>query len=282
MDRVFRVDFYPHEWLSLTSHMNPQQKGIFIDICALIYAKRGKIKNDPAHIGRISNCSPRLVRSVIEQLNEAGDIQVHDGFIEQKRCELELNKKRNHLESSSKGGSNKAEKERELNKNNELKPSEPNPTPPSSSPSPSPSLLKKEVVSDDTTSKETPNEYERKNGTRIETFLQRAGGEGINADYAEWCSTALGWDAARALAVWEVFKDYWRGVGGVRGCKRDWLATWRNWCKRKDDEIRAGKPNGGFSRAPSRDEQLEAAREKMRTQFAGIINPPQPAAADTV
>jgi uncharacterized protein YdaU (DUF1376 family) len=28
------------------------------------------------------------------------------------------------------------------------------------------------------------------------------------------------------------FLDYWRGVGGEKGCKADWPATWRNWCRR--------------------------------------------------
>lgn len=103
------MDFYPHEWLSLTGHMTPAQKGIFINICALIYAKRGKILNDPNHIARVSYCSLRLVKSLILQLSEMGDIQINDGFISQKRCENELKKKKNHLESSASGGRNKAE-----------------------------------------------------------------------------------------------------------------------------------------------------------------------------
>jgi hypothetical protein len=28
------------------------------------------------------------------------------------------------------------------------------------------------------------------------------------------------------------FRDYWRGVGGARGRKADWPATWRNWLRR--------------------------------------------------
>ena len=29
------------------------------------------------------------------------------------------------------------------------------------------------------------------------------------------------------------FKDHWISVSGVRGVKRDWLATWRNWIRRE-------------------------------------------------
>lgn len=36
----------------------------------------------------------------------------------------------------------------------------------------------------------------------------------------------------RVLALrWAAFQDYWRGVAGSNGLKRDWLATWRNDCR---------------------------------------------------
>lgn len=36
----------------------------------------------------------------------------------------------------------------------------------------------------------------------------------------------------------ERFMDYWRGVGGAKGRKVDWEATWRNWMRRAQDEGR--------------------------------------------
>lgn len=33
--------------------------------------------------------------------------------------------------------------------------------------------------------------------------------------------------------VFEQFHDYWIGVGGSKGCKLDWFATWRNWCRQQ-------------------------------------------------
>ena len=33
--------------------------------------------------------------------------------------------------------------------------------------------------------------------------------------------------------VADCFKDHWISVGGVRGIKRDWSATWRNWIRRE-------------------------------------------------
>ena len=34
------------------------------------------------------------------------------------------------------------------------------------------------------------------------------------------------------------FADYWRGVPGQKGVKRDWDATWRNWVRRAGDDQR--------------------------------------------
>jgi Protein of unknown function (DUF1376) len=78
MDRLFRIDFYPQDWLIQTNNMTPVQRGIFIQIVAMIYGNRGAIENDPAWIGRASNCSARLTRAVIQQLIDKGELQ-HQG-----------------------------------------------------------------------------------------------------------------------------------------------------------------------------------------------------------
>lgn len=121
MDRVFRIDFYPAEWLVQTSNLSPGQRGIFIQIVAMIYANKGAIENDAYHIGRVSGCSSRFARSVIDQLASLGFIQFSGSKITQKRCELELNIMRTRHENSSKGGRTKAEKEAESKENNGLR-----------------------------------------------------------------------------------------------------------------------------------------------------------------
>ena len=37
------------------------------------------------------------------------------------------------------------------------------------------------------------------------------------------------------------FRDYWAGVSGQRGTKLDWVATWRNWMRRADDDRTRGR-----------------------------------------
>ncbi len=45
-------------------------------------------------------------------------------------------------------------------------------------------------------------------------------------------------------AVFERFRDYWRGVPGRRGTKLDWAGTWRNWVRseEKGKEARPANP----------------------------------------
>mgnify|MGYP003631549287 CR=1 FL=1 len=49
-------------------------------------------------------------------------------------------------------------------------------------------------------------------------------------------ATKLGLD--EATIEWEEAKfiDYWTAVCGARAVKRNWLGTWRNWCRRSIEQ----------------------------------------------
>lgn len=42
------------------------------------------------------------------------------------------------------------------------------------------------------------------------------------------------WSNADVLEEFQCFKDYWISQPGQKGVKEDWLATWRNWCRRSN------------------------------------------------
>jgi uncharacterized protein YdaU (DUF1376 family) len=134
MDRLFRIDFYPSEWLVQTGKMTLMQRGIFVQVISMIYANRGPIENDAAWIGRASNCSSRMARSIIKQLVDSDALQISGGKLTQRRCERELDAKRIHLEHSAKGGRTSAENKALSNNNNGL----------TSTPIPSPSTPRKD------------------------------------------------------------------------------------------------------------------------------------------
>lgn len=61
---------------------------------------------------------------------------------------------------------------------------------------------------------------------------------------------SIGFDEPRIDATADRFRDYWIGCPGQKGVKRNWPATWRNWC-RNDAERNppAGKSFNGGSRS---------------------------------
>ena len=248
LDRLFRVDFYPQDWLIATGKMTPEQRGVFIQIVALIYSHRGAIENDPAWIGRAANCSSRLVRSVIDQLVASDDLQIDGSKIRQRRCERELNAHRTRLEYSAKGGRNKAENERKSKENKDLSSSDANASPPSPS-YPIPSQLRDEAKASsaplppkgeaelklDLDPPAKPKEP--KNGKRL-----------IPPDWqpdaaAHQLAASLGVDLNACLGE---FLDW---VKSKRPMYADWQATFRNSLRRASQSGRFRKQGGaGFGR----------------------------------
>lgn len=143
IERLFRIDFYPQDWLIDTARLAPVDRGIFIQIVCLIYANRGAIENDPSWIAGVSGTSKTVVKSSIIRLISAGFLTENEGKITQKRAQNEINSKQNHLENSAKGGKNKASRAKENNDLNSSDHQEPQSTP-SPSPNPSPSPTAKE------------------------------------------------------------------------------------------------------------------------------------------
>ena len=50
-------------------------------------------------------------------------------------------------------------------------------------------------------------------------------------DWRQWASTAR--PDLNTDTTWQMFRDHWLATPGARGCKADWLATWRNWVRRE-------------------------------------------------
>ena len=65
---------------------------------------------------------------------------------------------------------------------------------------------------------------------------------------------ASGLTAAQLADQLDRFRDYWRGVAGAKGLKRDWDATWRNWVRRAVDKpsSRQAETDAWYSRAKAR------------------------------
>ena len=66
-------------------------------------------------------------------------------------------------------------------------------------------------------------------------------------DYFQWSIETLGWSPDRCRHVSDVFADYWKATPGAKGIKADWLATWRNWCRREGGATQALSSKKHFS-----------------------------------
>jgi hypothetical protein len=55
------------------------------------------------------------------------------------------------------------------------------------------------------------------------------------------------------------FTNHWRSASGANARKRDWDATWRNWCLTEADRARNGTPGGNGTHKPvTKFEQMQA------------------------
>lgn len=57
-------------------------------------------------------------------------------------------------------------------------------------------------------------------------------------------ATALGLKPPEIAAR---FRDYWIAQPGQKGVKRDWPATWRNWCRKEAETRPKRKPESGYA-----------------------------------
>jgi hypothetical protein len=63
-------------------------------------------------------------------------------------------------------------------------------------------------------------------------------------EFPAWTDATVRTEAAR-------FADFWHSKPGKDGCKLDWLATWRNWCR--DARRPVGLKSGAGADASQRD-----------------------------
>jgi len=84
--------------------------------------------------------------------------------------------------------------------------------------------------------------------------------------WGEWALTEKpAWDAADVRRVAEIFKDHWVSVPGAKGCKLDWLATWRNWVRKEPD---SKKGNGKFL---TPQQQRDENNKKSGAEFIAAV-----------
>lgn len=63
----------------------------------------------------------------------------------------------------------------------------------------------------------------------------------------------------------ERFTDYWRSAAGAKARKTDWVATWRNWMRRAEDDL-AVRPQQPMTRQQETDGQFARAMQRIQAR----------------
>ncbi len=63
-------------------------------------------------------------------------------------------------------------------------------------------------------------------GTRLPLVMQ------LPDDWLSFAQQTRKWERPTVEIEFQTFLDYWHAQPGSKGVKLDWLATWRNWCRR--------------------------------------------------
>lgn len=219
--KIRRIDFYPSDWLEGTIELSSFDRGVYITICSLIYARGGPITEEL--ITRSSIEHGNAILASLSRLEKARKIVRNGLEISQKRCgnELERCQKRsgNASENASKRWKNNGIEDevamqdgnahaRASTINSQHKDSPDGESPPVDPPPPD------------------AKHGQAKRGTRLAVDWQPSEAD---RDFA----LANGLDPG---AVAGHFRDYWTAIPGAKGCKLDWGATFRNWCRNERNQ----------------------------------------------
>lgn len=104
--------------------------------------------------------------------------------------------------------------------------------------------------------KEEPNGSSKKNGCRLpEDFVADIG-----------FAVEAGLSPSQAETEAAKFRDYWNGVAGAKGTKRDWPGTWRNWVRSAAERLPRPRGSPATFRPPTAAEILKLRREQRQSE----------------
>ena len=226
------ADWYkrdPQKFISGVIGMSSKQIAVYTILIELMYSNAGECHNDPKFIsGFMSDMGPSSVRKIIEEFIANGKVIVtENGRLSNKTVQKLAKTREETKEKRRISGKKGGEKSSEIR----LKPID------------NGALGKPNGLTDvqpdknrlDKSSKRDTKVSPKKRASRIpdDWFLSK--------ELGDW-SVSQGYGIEHIRIEAEKFKDYWIGVGGQKGRKLDWNATWRNWIRNSK-----GHTNGKFN-----------------------------------
>jgi uncharacterized protein YdaU (DUF1376 family) len=221
--KVRYIEHHPDEWLVGVAGLTPEQNGIYRTVCDLIASTGGPIPVDDERLFRIVKAKRNRIKRVITELLVGHKLTLTGSQLGNNRVITEL--ERAHKRSIT--GQERAAKRWNIN-------------PLGDAPSNGTRVkLNQEPIINQEPIQESPQRRASRLPAdfKVPQEWKDKGAEIRNAD---------GLSPINLDSQANHFVDYWHAKAGKDGCKLDWEATWRNWCRtaRAPTVEPTTKPNG--------------------------------------
>lgn len=254
------ADFYkmdPAAWDFGTANLSLEEEAAYLRIVNAIHKHKGPVPNNDRVLSGLFRCSTRKARALLRALLDAGKVQIQGEFITNERAAEDLFRRGfisgSRAESGAKGGRTRAENAAKALKDKEAD---------QANASSREEKSREEKEDTNVSSKKTASPKSK--GTRLPENWR------LPKSWGEWAVTDEGLPEADVRREGERFRDYWVGLSGARGVKRDWLATWRNWVRKNREDAKArAKPRS--SGTPEIGEQRKLNDGRL-LEYAGAVD----------
>lgn len=237
------INLYTSDFLAGTSGMTASTKGVYITLICLIYEDEKPLKHAWDMLARRCGCTKSSFKKAVQSLVDDGKITVSDDGIWSDKCEKHITLRRERQNSAKAAANKRWEKTKQKQGNADAPAYDPH-----CQPKPEPEVVKRDT-------KVSP-----KKAARLSPDWT------LPKDWGEW-AISEGWQEAAIRFEAEKFRDYWIGVGGQKGAKLDWQATWRNWMRNsKQTSLKAIDGGSQHGKPTSKSE------ERMRAFISGATN----------
>ena len=203
------MPLYIGDYLADTARLTTEQHGAYL-LLLMDYWRSGRLPDNDQVLAQISKLSPDAWINAKAMLMQFFSIK--DGYWIHARVEKELNlameNKAKMHDRASKAAQARWDKQQNNATSNAKAMLMQCP-----SPSPSPSPL---------TSTNTIDVAKAPKAQRLKL-------ESLPVDWANFCNQER--PDLNHKDIWNQFRDYWISVGGSKGARLDWFATWRNWVR---------------------------------------------------
>jgi len=304
------IPFYTSDFLAGTGGMTAATKGVYITIICMIYEAEKPLPQSWETLARRCGCTLPAFKRAVGLLVDDGKVEVLDGAIWSEKCAKHLAQRRERSKSAKAAANSRWQKTEQKQSGADANASsaqcqpEPEPEPeevgkPTSSAQGNLNHADKRQGEGDATP-----DHDAESGTQADPIDKQNGSGGGNkpdreadkADAASGCRVPDDfWPDSTTqrvfaecggtdLGAWvEQFVDYWRGVSGAKGTKRDWQSTARNriracvangWAE-PGLSAAAGRGRGGNDKPPGRQdiEDHFAAAARVGAEWGEEIEP---------